>query len=142
MRFTNAIGFKGKFYALSLQGTLAVIENIDSHLRITALGKKRAIPSDSSLHFRELMVESGVDSVEVYQLDVDDLTWIKMESLGDRTLFWAPTAVCLCPQAKSDAREIVSIILIALVIMVGGFMTWTRRPSLRPVRMIPVLPKN
>ncbi|KAJ6905576.1 hypothetical protein NC652_023368 [Populus alba x Populus x berolinensis] len=87
MRFTNAIGFKGKFYALSLQGTLAVIENIDSHLRITALGKKRAIPSDSSLHFRELMVESGVDSVEVYQLDVDDLTWIKMESLGDRTLF-------------------------------------------------------
>lgn len=103
MRFTNAIGFKGKFYALSVQGTLAVTENIDSHLRIAALGKKRAIPSDSSLHFRELMVESGeevllvfliskassniVDSVEVYQLDVDDLTWIKMESLGDRTLF-------------------------------------------------------
>ncbi|KAL9333727.1 hypothetical protein Peur_073866 [Populus x canadensis] len=103
MRFTNAIGFKGKFYALSLQGTLAVIENIDSHLRITASGKKRAIPSDSSLHFRELMVESGeevllvfliskassniVDSVEVYQLDVDKLTWNKMESLGDRTLF-------------------------------------------------------
>lgn len=103
MRFTNAIGFKGKFYALSLQGTLAVIESIDSHLRITASGKKRAIPSDSSLHFRELMVESGeevllvfliskassniVDSVEVYQLDVDKLTWNKMESLGDRTLF-------------------------------------------------------
>jgi hypothetical protein len=66
MRFTNAIGFKGKFYALSLQGTLAVIENIDSHLRITALGKKRAIPSDSSLHFRELMVESGEEVLLVF----------------------------------------------------------------------------
>ena len=28
MQFTNAIAFKGKFYALSLQGTLAVIDEL------------------------------------------------------------------------------------------------------------------
>ncbi|KAA8536372.1 hypothetical protein F0562_028850 [Nyssa sinensis] len=37
MQFTNAVGYKGKLYALSLQGTLAVIEDIDSHPRITAI---------------------------------------------------------------------------------------------------------
>ncbi|KAL9414626.1 hypothetical protein AB3S75_042982 [Citrus x aurantiifolia] len=45
MRFTNAIAHKGKFYALSLHGTLAVIEDIESQPRITALGPKRAVPS-------------------------------------------------------------------------------------------------
>ncbi|GMY33745.1 F-box/kelch-repeat protein [Fagus crenata] len=43
MQFTNVIGFRGKFYALTLQGTLAVIEEVDSHLKITSLGAKRAI---------------------------------------------------------------------------------------------------
>lgn len=37
MQFTHAIGFKGKFYALSLQGALAVIEEVDSRLTVTAL---------------------------------------------------------------------------------------------------------
>ncbi|KAJ8768893.1 hypothetical protein K2173_023888 [Erythroxylum novogranatense] len=102
MRFTNAIGFRGKFYALSLQGTLAVIEVIDSHPRITALSKKRAAPSVSSKHFRECFAESNgeillaflisrksmniVDGVEVYRLDIRNLTWIKVESLEDTTL--------------------------------------------------------
>ncbi|KAK9184660.1 hypothetical protein WN943_025011 [Citrus x changshan-huyou] len=40
MRFTNAIAHKGKFYALSLHGTLGVIEDIESQPRITALGPK------------------------------------------------------------------------------------------------------
>lgn len=44
MQFTNAIGFRGKFYALTLQGTLAVVEEDDSHQKITSLGTKRAIP--------------------------------------------------------------------------------------------------
>nr|POE62024.1 hypothetical protein CFP56_56415 [Quercus suber] len=59
MQFTNAIGFRGKFYALTLQGTLAVIEEDDSHLKITSLGTKRAIPSVSTRHFREYLVESN-----------------------------------------------------------------------------------
>ncbi|KAF2320589.1 hypothetical protein GH714_028726 [Hevea brasiliensis] len=54
LRFTNGIWFKDKFYALSLHGTLAVIEDIGSDLRITALGKKRAVPSVSSKRFGEL----------------------------------------------------------------------------------------
>ena len=57
MQFTNAIGFRGKFYALTSQGTLAVIEEDDSHLKITSLGTKRAIPSVSTRHFREHLVE-------------------------------------------------------------------------------------
>jgi hypothetical protein len=52
MQFTNAIGFRRKFYALSLQGTLAMMEDIDSVLKITYLGKRRAAPSISSKHFR------------------------------------------------------------------------------------------
>lgn len=99
MRFTNAIGYKGKFYALSLQGTLAVIEDA----RITALGTKRAAPTVHSRHFKECLLESDgeillvfliskksvniVDDVEVFRLDIGTLSWIKMERLGDRTLF-------------------------------------------------------
>ncbi|EEF44099.1 conserved hypothetical protein [Ricinus communis] len=59
LRFTNGIWFKEKLFALSLQGTLAVIEeDIDSDVRITALSKKRAVPSVSSMHFRECLIES------------------------------------------------------------------------------------
>ncbi|KAJ7968333.1 F-box protein [Quillaja saponaria] len=104
MQFTNAIGFRGKFYALSLQGTLAIIEDIDSSPQITALSTSRVVPSVSSRHFREYLLESDgeillvflisrkssvniVDHVEVYRLYLDRLTWSKMESLGDRTLF-------------------------------------------------------
>ncbi|KAF2320588.1 hypothetical protein GH714_028684 [Hevea brasiliensis] len=102
LRFTNGIWFKDKFYALSLHGTLAVIEDIDSDLRITALGKKRAVPSVSSKRFGECMIESEggillvflvsrdsinvVDCVEIYQLNIDNLTWTKKESLRNVTL--------------------------------------------------------
>ena len=103
MQFSSAIGVKGKFYALSLQGTLAVIEYIDSQLKVTALSKSRAVPSVLSKHFREYLVESNdeillvflisgktvniVDDVEVFRLHFDRLTWVKMERLGDRALF-------------------------------------------------------
>ena len=80
-----------------------MIEEVDSHLEITSLGTKRAIPSVSSKHFREYLVESDgeillifliskksinvVDDVEIFQLDLVRLSWTKMESLGDQTLF-------------------------------------------------------
>ncbi|KAL0438974.1 UNVERIFIED_CONTAM: hypothetical protein Slati_2380400 [Sesamum latifolium] len=104
MQFINAIGFQGKFYALSLQGSLAVIdEDIDSRFRITAIGGSRAVPSKVSRQFREYLVEScgeillvflisrksidHVEDVEVFRLDIPKLSWVKVENLGDRTLF-------------------------------------------------------
>ncbi|KAL0352095.1 UNVERIFIED_CONTAM: hypothetical protein Scaly_1598200 [Sesamum calycinum] len=103
MQFINAIGFQGKFYALSLQGSLAVIEDVDSRFRITAIGDSRAVPSKMSRQFREYLVESGgeillvfllsrksidhVEDVEVFRLDIPKLSWVKVENLGDRTLF-------------------------------------------------------
>ncbi|KAL4596898.1 hypothetical protein ACB092_12G196700 [Castanea dentata] len=110
MQFTNAIGFRGKFYILNLQGTLAVIE-VDSHLKITSLGTRRAIPSVSLKHLREYLEESDgeillifliskkstnvVDDVEIFQLDLVRLSWTKMECLGDQTLFVGCKRNCL-----------------------------------------------
>ncbi|MCD7457456.1 hypothetical protein HAX54_035104 [Datura stramonium] len=81
-QFINAIGFNGKFYTLSLQGTLAVIEEIDSRLSVTGISSNRAIPSIISRQFKEILVESEgeillifliskrsikkVDDVEIY----------------------------------------------------------------------------
>ncbi|KAL3532981.1 hypothetical protein ACH5RR_006502 [Cinchona calisaya] len=103
MKFTNAIGSMGKFYALSLHGTLAFIEEVDSEFRITCIGKNRVLPSVPSRHFKEYLTESdgvilliflicrksihNVDDVEVFRLDFSRLSWLKMESIGDRTLF-------------------------------------------------------
>ncbi|KAL2513597.1 putative F-box protein [Forsythia ovata] len=103
MQFTNAIGFEGKFYALSLQGSLAVIEDNDSCFQITAIGANRAMPSVVSRQFREYLLESNreillvflisrksidvVDDVEVFRLDISKLLWVKVESLGDMMLF-------------------------------------------------------
>ncbi|KAL2232637.1 putative F-box protein At3g25750 [Sesamum indicum] len=103
MQFINAIGFHGKFYALSLQGSLAVIEDTDSCFRITAIGGSRAVPSKVSRQFREYLVEScgeillvflisrksidHVEDVEVFRLDIPKLSWVEVENLGDRTLF-------------------------------------------------------
>ncbi|CAN4112064.1 unnamed protein product [Withania somnifera] len=102
MQFTNAIGFKGKFYALSLQGTLAVIEEIESKFQITKLSRSRAVPSVFSKNFTEYLLESTgeillifliseqsttkVDKVEVCKLQMDDLSWLKLDNLGNRTL--------------------------------------------------------
>ncbi|KAG5548402.1 hypothetical protein RHGRI_013928 [Rhododendron griersonianum] len=104
IQFTHTIGFNGKSYALSLQGTLAVIEETDYRLRIIGLSKSRAVPSVPSMRFKEYLVESNgeillvflivsrksirsVDNVEVYRLRFDILSWVKMEGIGDRTLF-------------------------------------------------------
>ena len=47
MVFTNVIGMEGKFYALSSQGTLAIVECEDSEAKIVAFGGSRAVPSAS-----------------------------------------------------------------------------------------------
>nr|GMC78504.1 putative F-box protein At3g25750 [Ipomoea batatas] len=105
MNFTNVVGYSGKFYALTLQGTLAVIEEVNnSQFHITKLCRRRAVPSVPSKRFTEYLLESSgeillvflicrksvmsVDHVEALKLQLgDELSWIKMESLGDRTLF-------------------------------------------------------
>ncbi|KAJ4832457.1 hypothetical protein Tsubulata_016003 [Turnera subulata] len=105
IEFTNGIWFKDKFYALSLQGSLVVVEDagLDKDLQITALGKKRAVPSIPSRQFRECLVECNgevlliflisvnpsfqVGVVEVYKLDTEELTWKRVNSIGDRMLF-------------------------------------------------------
>ncbi|KAJ4716753.1 F-box protein [Melia azedarach] len=121
MRFTNAIGYKGKFYALSLQGNLAVIEDFDSQPIITALGPKRAVPSVWSRHFKEYLLESDgkillvfliskksvdiVDEVEVFQLDVGTLLWIKKDGIGDRTLFLGSNCCMSVSASKMRCRS-------------------------------------
>ncbi|XP_055816018.1 putative F-box protein At3g25750 [Solanum dulcamara] len=104
IQFCNAIFFDRKFYALSLQGTLAIIEEInESQFQVTRLSRKRAIPSNYSKHFIEYFLESNgeilliflisegsnsmVDKVEVFKLQIGDLSWLKLDNLGDRTLF-------------------------------------------------------
>ncbi|KAH6823622.1 hypothetical protein C2S53_006529 [Perilla frutescens var. hirtella] len=103
MQFSNAIGFEGKFYALSLQGSVVVIEEVGSCFRVTGVGGNRAVPSKVSRQFREFLVECDgeilvvflvskkwidvVDDVEVFRLDVGELLWVKMEGIGDRALF-------------------------------------------------------
>ncbi|CAI9764466.1 unnamed protein product [Fraxinus pennsylvanica] len=115
MQFTNAIGFQGKFYALSLQGSLAVIEDIDSCFQITATGANRAVPSVVSRQFREYLLESNgeiflvflisrksinaVDDVEVFRLDICKLLWVKVESLGDM-MFFVENECCMSLSAS------------------------------------------
>lgn len=125
MIFTNAIGFKDKYYALSLQGALAVIEednntnNSQIRFKIAALGKNRAVPSasSSSRRFVEYLIESDgeillaflisrtkkseFDDAEVYRLDFlgRELSWVKMEGIGERALFLG-TDCCVSVNAE------------------------------------------
>ncbi|KAH0732045.1 hypothetical protein KY289_003233 [Solanum tuberosum] len=117
MILTNAIGFEGKFYAISLQGTLVVIEEIESKFQVTKVSSSRAVPSVYSKHFTEYFVESNgeillifliseqsirkVDKVEVMKLQMDDVSWLKLDNLGNRTLF-AGTNCCISVNASSQ----------------------------------------
>ncbi|EYU39100.1 hypothetical protein MIMGU_mgv1a025591mg [Erythranthe guttata] len=104
MRFTNAIGFQGKLYALTLQGSIVMIEeDVDSCFRIAVVGSRRSVPIGVSRQFREYLVESDgeillvflvsrkcidvVDDVEVFRLDIDRILWVKIENIGDMALF-------------------------------------------------------
>ncbi|KAF4381064.1 hypothetical protein F8388_011986 [Cannabis sativa] len=120
MRFTNAIGVNGKFYALSSQGTLVVIEHVVDIFEITGVGKARAIPSVLCKGFRECLIEYDgeillvflvfgeqdrvVDGVEVYKLCLDDLSLIKMKSLDEKTLFVGSDCCVLVGADKVGCR--------------------------------------
>ncbi|XWS68204.1 hypothetical protein CRYUN_Cryun04dG0071100 [Craigia yunnanensis] len=119
--FTNAIGFNGRFYVLSLQGTLAVIDATESYPRITALSSERAVPSLLPKHFREYLLESEgnillvflisrksiklVDDVEVFQLNAEKLSWVKMTRLGNRTLFMGTDCCMSVPASRVGCRS-------------------------------------
>lgn len=80
-----------------------MIDEIDSRLQITNVGRSRAVPSVSTRNFKEYLLESDgkilmvflihrrtlsvVDQVEVFRLNFDKLSWIKVESLQERELF-------------------------------------------------------
>ncbi|CAA2998938.1 Hypothetical predicted protein [Olea europaea subsp. europaea] len=121
MQFTNAIGFQGKIYALSLQGSLAVIEDIDSCFQITATGANRAVPSIVSRQFREYLLDSNgeiflvflisrksinvVDDVEVFRLDICKFLWVKVESLGDMMFFVEDECCMSLSASKVGCRD-------------------------------------
>ncbi|WMV12715.1 hypothetical protein MTR67_006100 [Solanum verrucosum] len=86
-QFVNAIGINGKFYALSLQGTIVVIEDIDSSLSVTKISSSRAVLVESEGEILLIFLISKrsikkVDDVEIYRQDIPKLLWVKMESLG------------------------------------------------------------
>ncbi|CAN0921203.1 hypothetical protein LINGRAHAP2_LOCUS32466 [Linum grandiflorum] len=119
MKFSNGIWFRRKFYALSLEGTLAVMEEVDSDVKITEVGKKRAVP-DSTLKYRECLVESEgrillvflvfsrkteerVEEVQVYRLDIEKLVWVRIRKrscLGGAALFLGPGCCLSVPAGK------------------------------------------
>ncbi|CAA0811262.1 Unknown protein [Striga hermonthica] len=113
MEFTNFIGLKGKFYAISRQGSLAMLEDSDGlgDYEITRLGINRAVPSKPCRHFREYLVRcerkiflvlllsmtsvNVVDDVEVFRLDESRLCWKKVERLPDDAVFFVQDKFCL-----------------------------------------------
>ncbi|KAL3730026.1 hypothetical protein ACJRO7_027089 [Eucalyptus globulus] len=99
MEFANVIGANGKFYALSSQGTLAVIECVGLGAKIVDLCPSRAVPNASWRSFRECLLEieakvlvvflvsrrtvNVVDDVEVLRLNVDNYSRSRASSIGD-----------------------------------------------------------
>ncbi|KAH0727298.1 hypothetical protein KY284_003163 [Solanum tuberosum] len=122
IQFCNAIIFDRKFYALSLQGTLAVIEESDeSQFQVTRLSRKQAISSNYSKRFIEYFLESNgeillifvisersnriVDKVEVFKLQIEDLSWLKLDNLGHRTLFAGINCCMSVPASQVGCRN-------------------------------------
>ncbi|PHT41724.1 hypothetical protein CQW23_20578 [Capsicum baccatum] len=122
IQFSNAIFVDRKFYALSLQGTLAVIqESRECQFQVTRLSRKQAIPSNYSKHFIEyFLVTNGeilliflisersnrtVDKVEVFKLQVEDLSLLKLDNLGDRTLFVGINCCFSVPSSRIGCRN-------------------------------------
>ncbi|KAM3219819.1 hypothetical protein P3L10_024350 [Capsicum annuum] len=89
IQFSNAIIFGGKFYAPSLQGTLAVIEEIEDQFQNISLKRSNRV----------------VDNVEVFKLQIDDLSWLKMDNLGDRTLFTGIKCCLSVPASQDGCRN-------------------------------------
>ncbi|KAL3635402.1 hypothetical protein CASFOL_019949 [Castilleja foliolosa] len=113
MEFTNFIGFQGIYYLISRQGSLAVIELVDSdNYEITALGNSRVVPNCRvSKHFREYLLEyegeiyvvfllsrvtiKVVDDVEVFRLDKSTLLWKKVDCLVGDAMFFVQDDGCM-----------------------------------------------
>lgn len=103
IEFSNVVWFEGKYYAVSTQGALAVLQNIDSRLEITDISRRRSVPSVNSRYFKEYLFEldgeivlvlfvhqkslESVDEVEVYSLDLGKHDWIKIERIQGKTVF-------------------------------------------------------
>ncbi|KAL8523527.1 hypothetical protein ACS0TY_013476 [Phlomoides rotata] len=103
IEFSNIVGFQGRYYAVSTQGALAVLQSIDSRLVITDIGRSRVVPSANSRFFKECLFEldgeimlvlfvyrksiESVDEVEVYSLDGVKLDWVKVERIQGKTVF-------------------------------------------------------
>ncbi|KAL8058394.1 hypothetical protein ABFX02_03G015400 [Erythranthe guttata] len=103
LQFTSITAFGGSILALSLQGALVAMKQIDSRLTITSISPSRAVPSASSRFFREYLVRLNgelllvflinqktirvVDRVELFRLDFPGLKWIKVERIQGTTLF-------------------------------------------------------
>ncbi|GFP79589.1 hypothetical protein PHJA_000102400 [Phtheirospermum japonicum] len=114
MEFTNVIGLQGKFYAISRQGSLALIEDEGNsgNFEITALGRNRVVPyCKESRHFREYLLKykgeiylvfllsrasiNVVDDVEVLLLDKSRLIWKKMDRLIGDAMFFVEDYCCV-----------------------------------------------
>ncbi|XAR72418.1 hypothetical protein NMG60_11019045 [Bertholletia excelsa] len=84
IQFTNAIGFKGKFFALSLQGTLA-------------LSSSRAVPTSNGEILLVFLISrrstSVVDCVEVHKLEFSRLSGEKMETPDGWWLYDVDTGI-------------------------------------------------
>ncbi|CAA0823205.1 Unknown protein [Striga hermonthica] len=83
MELTNFIGFGGKYYAISRQGSLAVIEY-------------SKVQRWNLLVFLLLRASVNVvDDVEVFGLDESSLCWKEVEKLPDDTVFFVEDKWCL-----------------------------------------------
>ncbi|KAL1540517.1 hypothetical protein AAHA92_24860 [Salvia divinorum] len=103
MEFVSMVCFHDNYYAMSLQGAIAVMQVVDTRLLIKALGPTRAIPRSSWRFFKEYLFEMNgeillvflihreslavVDHVEIFRLDLVGLDWIKVERLRGKTVF-------------------------------------------------------
>ncbi|KAL9171973.1 hypothetical protein ABFS82_03G015500 [Erythranthe guttata] len=120
LQFTSLVNFEGVFFALSLQGALVVMQEIDSRLTISAISSSRAVPSISCRHFKEYIAlldgeifvvflihekrSEVVDRVEVFRLSFPDLKWIKVESINGKILFLDQSYLNL-ESAESNSRK-------------------------------------
>ncbi|KAF3639002.1 hypothetical protein FXO38_22907 [Capsicum annuum] len=100
---------------------------------VTEISSSRAVPSIISRQFKEILVESEgeilliflisrrtimkVDDVEIYRLDIPKLWWVKMESLGHRTLFVEEES-CMWINANNP-----EYILLSKQVETGGYLT-------------------
>ncbi|EYU43587.1 hypothetical protein MIMGU_mgv1a018427mg, partial [Erythranthe guttata] len=121
MQFTSIVLLEGVVLALSLQGALAVMQEIDTRLTITAISSSRALPSVSCRSFKEYLVHLNgeillvylihqkivkvVDKVEVFRLSSPGLKWVKVERIQGKTLYFDHDCHIYMDSTTIDGRE-------------------------------------